>query len=74
MDSASRLQLELRRDWLMAEVRRLDKEKLARIREVTTDPSFDPTTHTMDAQVARLVSQQGQLISQLEEIDRELRG
>lgn len=59
---------------LIAEVRRIDSEKQARIREVTSSPSFNPMTHTMDSGVASLISQQNRLIHQIEEIDRQLSG
>ena len=59
---------------LITEVRRLDSEKQARIREVTSNPSFNPLTHTMDSRVTSLAAQQNQLIGQIQEIDRQLQG
>jgi hypothetical protein len=72
MDCATRQEPERRREMLVAEVWRLDSEKQAQVREVTTAPGLDPLTHTMDGRVAELVRQQNRLISRIQEIDREL--
>ena len=59
---------------LIAEVRRLDLEKQARIRAVTSSPIFNALTHTMDLRVASLAAQQNQLVAQIQEIDHQLAG
>jgi hypothetical protein len=72
LDPATRQLLELRRDGLIARVRELDREKNLRIREVTSSPSFDPFTHTLDPRVAELIGEQNALIAKIQEIDRVL--
>lgn len=72
MDPATRRLLEERKGALIARVRSLDQEKTARIREVTSSPTFDPFTHTMDSRVADLIRQQNELIDRIQEIDRQL--
>jgi hypothetical protein len=72
VDTSARQLLEMRRDQLISEAQRLDREKNDRIRVVTSSPSFDPFTHTLDGQVANLISQQNRLIEQIQELDRQL--
>ena len=73
MDPATRQLLEMRKDGLIARIRSLDREKNDRIREVTSSPTFDPFTHTMDSRVAALINEQNELIVRIQEIDRLLR-
>ena len=70
MEDAAHQILGMRRDGLIAEVRRLDCVKRDRIRAVTADPNFDPFSRTIDARVVRLVGQQEALIGQIREIDQ----
>lgn len=70
MDPVTRRLLETRKDGLIARIRNLDREKNDRIREVTSSPTFDPFTHTMDRRVAELIREQNELIARIQEIDR----
>jgi len=75
VDSATRQILLLRRDGLIAKVRRLDAEKNARFRVVTSDPNFDPIhNRSMDSQAEQLLNHENAVLLQIEAIDRELRG
>lgn len=72
MDESRRQVILTRKGMLIAQVRRLDREKQDRIREVTSSPTFDPFNHTFDSRVASLISEQQRLIAEIAELDRVL--
>jgi hypothetical protein len=70
VDATTRAEMILLRDGLIARVQDIDRRKHARIREVTSSPTFDPMTHRMDPEVADLIGQQRELIQRIQTIDR----
>lgn len=72
-DIQRRRALEILRENIVAKIREADRDKQARIREVTSSASFDPLTQRMDPGVADLIEQQRSLISQVELIDQMLK-
>ena len=75
MESAARQLLELRRDVLLAENRRLEREKNAATESAVKHPDFSPFSNTVaDRLATQIFQQQEEVINQLLEVDRQLRG
>ena len=72
MDPATRQMLVQRRDGLIAQNDRLRADIRTREHAVISDTNFDPMSRRMDDHLARLLRSQDELVSQIQEIDRQL--
>ncbi len=73
MDSTTRRELEVRRELLMSENRRVQSEINSATRVAIDHPDFSPRSKTVaDRAVDALVSQQGHTIAQIQDIETQL--